>query len=378
MNKTEVAEIRRNFKPGRPCCTRVHGCYVTELGNIASQFNQSFAMMNEDESVLILNTLKKALGGKIGVNLLNLEFPTNHVMHNDEYRFLAKLRDEHLGSEEHIRSLYEKIIAAVELDSDYMILMVHNRYDVPTKRKDNEERDDDASDEVFSYILCAICPVTDTKPALSYKTPENELGNRTMDKLLTKGPVCGFMFPAFDDRTTNLYGAEFYTKDPSEKHEGLIKAVFGVAAPEAAASQKHTFHTIVKETFDSEYDYETAVAVQNQIQGILAAHKEAKVKSVPELSCEDAKSLLKRCKATKDQLQTFQEKYEEAFGADGKVSLSAISDNQRVLATESVVVRISTEGEGQVHTEVRNGKKFIMIEVDDTYGVELNGIALSV
>ena len=81
-------------------------------------------------------------------------------------------------------------------DCNYLILLAHDAYDVPYRGKDDDLQPD-ASDQVFSYLVCAICPVKDGKPALGFFAGENEF-HSCMAKQIVGQPELGFLFPAFD------------------------------------------------------------------------------------------------------------------------------------------------------------------------------------
>lgn len=158
MNEKEVSEIRRRFRPDKSNITRVRACYVNEKREIVSQFEQSLAVTPQEESERILALLKRTLSGTLGKNLIDVEFSTGQVAGSDEHRLLMALRNSSLKDEEAVQALYQKVIGSLSIEGDYLILLTHDTYDVPYRSKDGQ-RQDDASSEVFSYILCSICPV---------------------------------------------------------------------------------------------------------------------------------------------------------------------------------------------------------------------------
>ena len=180
MNEKEVSEIRRRFKADKSSITHIRGCYVNTKGEIVSEFNQSVALMPEDESEKFFSILKKTLSGTVSKNLVDIEFSTQQVLDSDEHKQLMALRDSGLKDDGLIHSFFERMIQSISLDDSYLILLTHDSYDVPYRSKDGE-RQDDASSEVYSYVLCSICPIKETKPALSYDVVENRFRNCLMD-----------------------------------------------------------------------------------------------------------------------------------------------------------------------------------------------------
>ena len=204
MNDKEIGELRRRLRPDRTNITSVYGCYVSDSREILSTFRQSLSICTEDDKELYLGLLKKALSGSQDKNLLDLTFRTQQVADSDEHRLLMKLRETKLADEETLHQFYQTVIESLSVEGHYLILIAHESYDVPFKARDGAALED--GDSVFSYILCAICPVKPSKPALSYCAEEKCF------KLQSPGwsasaPELGFLVPAFDGRRPNIYDA---------------------------------------------------------------------------------------------------------------------------------------------------------------------------
>ena len=267
MNDKEIAELRRRFRADKTSISRIRGAYVNEKREIISEMDQSVAMMTETEADEILSLLKKALSGKVDTNLIDINFTTRQVMESPEHKLLCNLRETALQDEEVIHSFYKKIIDSLEIEGNYMILLAYDCYDVFTYRKDGNK--DDESSEMFRYILCAVCPVKMAKPSLSYYVKENCFRNVVADSVISP-PTLGFMFPAFDNRSTNLYGALYYTRATDNSHKEFTDAVFNAGElPMPAAEQKETFRSVLAdaageftEEFAAEYDPKLPEAVE--------------------------------------------------------------------------------------------------------------------
>ena len=223
MIEKEIAELRRRFRPDRSGVSHVRGCYVNANGEIISQFDQSLGVMTQDENERIFTVLRKTLSGTLGKNLLDIEFETSMVAHGEEHRLLMRLRDSGLEDEEAVQTFFQRVIQSLSIEGNYLILLARDAYDVPFKGKDGD-RFDEGSSEVFTYILCTICPVKQTKPALSYFPQENAFRTLGIDWVVA-APEAGFLFPAFDGRAANLYNALYYTKDITQNQDGLSNTV---------------------------------------------------------------------------------------------------------------------------------------------------------
>lgn len=375
MNEREVGEIRRRFKPERNSFSHIRGCYVNELGHIVSQFDQSLAMMSQDETELFLSVLRKTLSGGLGRNLVDIEFETQQVAYGENHRLLMDLRNSGLKDNAAVQTFFEKVAAAVKLeDCSYLILLVHDTYDVPYRTRGGDKQED-ASDQVYSYILCSICPITETKPALSYYMRENEFHNRQMNQLVS-APEMGFLFPAFDDRATNLYNALCYTRDPSQSHQEFVDAVFGAEAPMPATAQQENFRTVLGEALEEDCSYEVVQAVHDQLREMIAVHKENKEKEPLKLSRGAATGVLRSCGVSAEKAEVFERKFGQTFGEETALSARNLEVKQTELRTPDVVIHVNPDRGDLVKTKVIDGRKYILICADD--GVEVNGVEIKI
>lgn len=229
MNLKEVSELRRRFRMDRNAISRIYGCFVNSSREIVSYIDESMGILPQDEAEKYLNLLKKALSGKLGKNLIDIIFSTEQVADSDEHRLLMALRDSELKDGEIREEFYQKIINSLDLgDSNYLILLAYDTYDVPHKNK-NDEMDADASDAVFSYVVCCVCPVKERKVELGFFPGDNEF--HSCAGQIVAAPELGFLFPAFDDRAANIYNALFYSRKTDEIHQEVIDSVFHTTAP---------------------------------------------------------------------------------------------------------------------------------------------------
>ena len=236
MNQKEVRELKRRFRPDKNAISRIYGCFVDPNRRIISYLDESLGLMPEDEVEKYLNLLKKTLSGTLGKNLIDIVFSTQQVVDSPEHRLLTRLRDTQLEDAEVRQEFYDKVIASLSMDdSRYLILLAHDSYDVPYRGKDDEVQAD-ASDQVFSYLVCCVCPVKERRGELGYFPGDNEF--HSCSSQVVSAPEVGFLFPAFDGRATNLYNALYYARKPDGLHQELIDAVFHTEPPMSAADQR--------------------------------------------------------------------------------------------------------------------------------------------
>lgn len=371
MNEKEISEIRRRFRPEKNNITALRGCYVNSQGEIISEFNQSLALTPQEEAENILAILKRTLSGTLGKNLLDITFATEQVVDSDEHRLLMALRNSSLKDEEAVQAFYQRVMQSVNLEGNYLILLTHDTYDVPYRSKDGENQAD-ASSEVYSYLLCSICPVKMTKPVLSYYANDNMFHNRTANWIVA-APELGFLFPAFDDRSANIYNALYYSRNLEENHERFVDTVFHSSIPMPAAVQKETFEAILEDTLAEECSYEVVQAVHEHLCEMIEEHKERKEPEPLVISKGIVKNVLQTCGVDEACVNAFDEKYDEGFGADTDINPQNIVDSKQFeLRTPNVTIRVSPERSDLIETRMIDGAKYILIRADE--GVEVNGV----
>ena len=372
MTEKEIAEIRRRYRKEKSNITRICGCFVNEKKEIISELDQSVGLMPVDDADALLSTLKKTLSGNIGRNLIEIEFSTNQVDNSEEHRLLSGLRDTALKDKELVAKLYEKIISSYEYDGNYMIMVAHDRYDVFKYSADGEKGE---SGEMFSYIICAVCPIKPGKTSLSYYVPGNCFRTVCADTMLCS-PELGFMFPAMIDGGANIYGALYYTKDLCNSHDGVVDALFDSALPMPAAEQKETFGSVLREAMEEDCSMKVVRSVYNQMNRMIEEHKEQKIEEPLVMSCDDAASMLRRCGVPETRVETFEEKYTSEFGENTEINPKNVAVPRMQVKTPEVTIKVSPGCGELVETRIIDGVRYILVRADKD--VQVNGIDINI
>lgn len=375
MNQREFGELRRRLRPEKTTITHIVGCYVNEKKEITSRFDQSIGVLPQEEGEKVLALLRKALSGNLGKNLLDITFTTAQVMEGEAHKNLMTLRNEGTKDEALLESFYEKVAASVHMETGFVILLASDAYDVPFKGKDDEEMAD-ASETVFRYILCAICPVKLSKPALTYTINAGEFHNRAVDYVVGS-PELGFLFPAFDDRAANIYNAAFYTRDASQDHEDFIKAIFDAEAPMPANMQKESFSSLLGLSLDEECSMDTVQAVRGQFCAMIQEHKESKEPEALIIPKGTVKGVLVSCGISEDKLELFDREYDAAFGEGADLNPKNVVDPKKMeVKTPDVTIKVNPDRPDLVQTRMLDGARYILIRAEE--GVEVNGIPIQI
>ena len=375
MIDKEIGEIRRHLRRDRSAITHLYGCYVNDNKEIITSFRQYTALMPENESDKYFALLRRTLSGGLGRNLIDLSFKTSQVAGSPEHKLLMDLRESKLQDEELLATFFQKIIDSVVLEGGYLILLGCDSYDVPFKGKD-DIASRDQSDEVYTYLICTICPVKQTKANLHY-VPEEKLFHDGAMNQMVSSPALGFLFPAFNDRATDIYSALYYTHDVSVSQDALIEALFNVPVPKPAAEQKKSFEALLTTSLGEECSLDVVQTVHDQISQRIELHKEAKVPEPLLIGKEEVKEVLASCHVSDAAMAKFSVSYDEAFGFEADLHPKNIIDNKHFeLKTPDVVIKVDPARSDLIETRVIGGVKYIMICADED--VEVNGVSISI
>lgn len=373
MNKKEIAEIKKQFTQDRCVITRICGCYVDGEKNKKTELKEAFLSLPEEEIFKYFHIFKKALSGTIGKNLINMEFPRETEEPGGTQNFLMQLKQSVLKDDALLEEFYDKVIESYYSVENYLILLIHGVYDVPGKAADGEEMFD-ASDEVYEHILCCICPVTLSKPGLAYDEESNSFRTRICDRVVDM-PDVGFLFPAFQDRSADIHSLLYYASKPEDLRFDFVESVLGCQVPLSAGGQKETFQAIVEETLGEECEYEVVKNIHEKLNEMIEEKKDE-----PEpvlLDRAEVKRLLEYSGVEEEKLSGFDEMYTAAAGEDAQfVATNLANTRQFEIKTPDVTIKVNPERTDLVQTRVLNGRKCLVIELNDQ--VEVNGIQVRV
>ena len=374
MNKKEISELKKQFTPERNVIHRVCGCYVDGEKNIILKSKEAFPSLPEEDAFKYFDIFRKTLSGTLGKNLLNMAFPLEQESEGGTQEFLMRLRKSELKDDALLEQFYQNIIDSYDYGLNYYIILIYGVYDVPGKSTDGAEMFD-ASDAVYDYLLCCICPVNLSKAALGYNPVSNHMEDRNRDWVVD-APAKGFLFPAFNDRQTDIHNVLYYTKNVDDLQEDLIANVLGASSlPLAAGSQKETFNTLLEESLGDDCSYETVKNIHETIHEMIEQNKEN-----PEpllLGKQDVKHILEKNDVEDEKIETFEKKFDERFddtpGNHTTMLASNITNTRSFdIKTPDVVIKVNPQRADLIETQVIDGRKCIVITINDE--LEINGI----
>ncbi len=373
MTRKELNEIKSQYTLEDCGILRLCGCYVDGERNKITQFNENFLNLPEEEKHKYCDIFKKTLSGTPGKNLVDMKFNVDAYADEGARTFLMNLRDSGLKDDRLLNEFYDRIINNYSYVGNYLILLINQVYDIPAVTTDNIEMDD-ASDEVYSYILCSICHVNLSKPGLGYDEEDNNFHDKKQNHMVDV-PDVGFLFPAFNKRSADEDMTLFYTKDVSEFEDGLIDCLLDCAVPLPAKQQKETFTSLVNEALGEEADLEIVKNIHENLEQIIEEKKQESPAPVM-LDKTEMKDLLEKSGVKEEKLENFEEHFEMAAGEHGKLVASNVSSGKKFeVKTPDVVIKINSDKTDIVSTQVIDGRQCLVIQIDER--LEVNGISVN-
>lgn len=318
MRKKDILELKKRLKKDYCTFTKMCGCYVNGEKNVILKFRETFLNLDEDEFHKYMEIAKKVLSGTIGNNILELNFPVNEEYINESQIALMKLKNSKLKDDALLDEFYDTIIDNYDYTGNVLILLFHDAYDVITKTKDNAKLDE--SEEVYEYVLCAICPVSLSEPGLRYCEEDNRISARIRDWVV-EVPTHGFVFPAFIDRSTDVNSIMYYTKNAKDPHYELMENALGCYSKQTATIQKETFQSIIKGSLGD--DEQKAEKIFMEVQENLNAMIEEFNATYEDVDCEpiilskdDIQTLMLECGVPEEATAKIEKAYVESFEDD--------------------------------------------------------------
>ncbi len=402
MNKRDVMELRRRFKKDNCTISRLAGCYVDAYKNKLLTFNENFLNLPEDEFYKYMDLAKKTLGGTIGNNLLELEFPGEEEEPGGRQQFYMGLKSSDLKNEDLLERLYDLVIENYTHTGNYLILVFKDTYDIMSRTSDNMKLDE--SEEVYEYILVSICPVDLSKPGLGYREDENRIGSRIRDWIVG-APETGFLFPAFNDRGADIHRVDYYIRDAKDSHPEFIEEVLGCGVRRTATELKQTFQAIIRSAYGQDEDKARVVlsdiseSIGNRVEE-LRADADMGVTSGAPIVLDDrviseildendvkgapAQTIRDICHDEfADEtplLETLVNEKELEKGRQEKRERELVKENARLKeilsvtnADGGVIVKVDPSVEGRISSRIIDDQKFVLIPVADDETLVING-----
>lgn len=373
MTDKELREIKRRFRPERSNVPRIVGCFVNETGQIIARIAQSLTLGESIVSEKLLGTMKKALSGSLGTNLTEIAFSTRQVTDSEEHKLLMGLVKSELRDPDLLERFYAAVIESAGLDSNYVILLANDIYDVPSFSKDGERAE---SESVHSYIVAAICPIKSIPEMLTFRESDSLFHALGISGVLS-APELGFMFPTFEDRRTNIYNALYYTRNLADNSPAFVERMFAAEPTMPPKAQSAAFSDCLSDALSEECSFELVRSVHAQIEEMVEAHKESRDEEPLLFTKATVKTILENCGVAESKVEALGERFDESFGKNASLSPKNVVSTKRFeVKTPDVSIKVAPDRRDVISTQTLGGTKYVMIRV--TGPVEVNGINIEI
>lgn len=370
MNKKEVLEIKKLFTTDKCCISRICGCYVDGNKNKVTTFKDAFLSLPEEEEFKYFSLFRSSLSGTLGKNLINMEFPTDAEESGGTQNFLMELKESGFDDDELLDMFYNKVIDNYDYAENYLILLVLGSYDIPKRTSDGMENDDISSEYVYQHILCSICPVKLSKEGLCYNAATNSIENRIRDWIV-QAPEHAFLFPAFNERNTDIHGLLYFSKNAENIRPEFIDGMLGCTTPMTSKGQKATFSEIITESLGDSCNFETIKTIHENLTAFVDERKEQPEPVVFDKT--DVKKVLEHSGVENEKLESFDTSYDQTAGSRTSfMAANVVNPRSFDIKAPDVVVKVSPDRTDLVETREIDGRTYLMIELTDN--VEVNGI----
>ena len=376
MNKKEVAEIRKNFTDSSGFFTLNHilTAYVDPQKNILCKDNKLYSLIPEDEGAVMLESLKKILGGSLGKNLTEYGFPNEEYAEdgaqNDHYAAVkGKLEDEVSCDK-----LLTRIVNNMEYEMAYTVIIGYCSYSVMTRDK-NDESYDDAAEE-YNFIAAAICPVNTGDDGLMFDRENSSIVKKAnTDLIISRTPTDGFFFPVFSDRSPDVNRVMYYTKTPKKPNISVVENVLGCNFVMTCQSEKETFQQVLTDVVGDELSYTVITQVNEALRDIVTSSKNET--EMPLIDDNKLHGILFDAGVSSEKLDALPAVFKEKVGEADGLTAENLVENKMVLATPEITINISREAAEKVRTSVIGGRRCLVIDLDDP-SISINGLVTDV
>lgn len=188
INREDMLELTRRMTLKRNCFSRIAGAYLDEEGFVEGTFNTHFQKLSLKDQQRNLEIAKAVPFSDTNVQLREYLFEEADRGPGSMWQTLMALKDCELKNDALLDVVYEIFGEKYQAEGEYAVYFFYGSYDVPLKAKDKESLRE--SEEVYSFIICTISPVSgDYEPGK---------------------PECGFLFPAFKDRSGDIHRIDVF------------------------------------------------------------------------------------------------------------------------------------------------------------------------
>lgn len=375
MNRKELSEIRNHFNSEAKYFTmdRVLTAFIDSQRNVRGVCLRNASSIASPESQILFDTMKKVLNTSLGKQSTELPFRNHAYGEDGAQTFLTALLQSELRNEETALQFLGKLAETLDSDAPYAVIAAFCQYDPPRKNK-MDELDAENSDQVFRYLVTALCPIAKTEGTLVYNQFDDEiLRQENKNAVISKAPMDGFFFPVFSDRATDVHHVLYYTKTPNSPNEKLVDAFLECDVESTIEDEQSDMKQVLGTLLGDDLTYETVTAVNEKLEQIVAKNKTDD--SPTEVTGRMLHRMLSEAGVPEEKLERTEEVFADTVGTTLKPE--RLVAPKTVIKTPEIIVNVKNAAKDKVRLDTVNGRHCMIIELDDAV-IEVNGYDLKV
>lgn len=374
MNKKETSEIKKNFtdKSGFFIMERVLTAFIDAEKNLRYHQVNSCLTMPVAEHDVYDETLKKVLNTNVGKSFVEYEFPNEDYDEGKPQYILYSLLKSELKDETVCEDFLNHIANNIAYEGPFAVVTAYCCYTIRKKNKNDEFAD--GEDEIYRYLLTAICPVNTTTDGFVFDSFNNEITKKVNTELIiSKAPSDGFLYPVFSNRSTDINHVMYYTKSAGKPNISIIEDILGCTFVMSAENEKENFRSILKSVVGDDLDYTLINTVNEKLREVAEDNKDDTDKTV--IDNTHLKNILSEIGVPQERVQMVEPVYEQVCGT-APLTVSNLVENKTVLSSPGITVNIKSSAADKVRTSVIDGRRCLLIDIDDPT-IEINGLPVT-
>ena len=374
MNKKETAEIKKNFsdKSGFFIMERVLTGFIDAEKNLRCHTVNSCLTMPVEEHDVYDETLKKVLNTNVGKSFLEYEFPNEAYEEGKPQEILYSLLKSELKDETVCENFLNHIANNIAYEGPFAVITAYCVYTI--RRKDKNDEFAEGEDEIYRYLLTAICPVNTGSDGFVFDSFNNEISKKINTELIiSKAPSDGFLYPVFSNRSPDVNHVMYYTRSASKPNVSVVEDVLGCTFVMSAENEKSSFQSILKSVVGDDLDYMVIKSVNEKLQEVADENKDDTDRTV--LDDIKLRDILTDIGVAQERVDMVEPVFEKVCNKT-PLTVSNLVENKTVLAAPGITVNIKPSAADKVRTSVVDGRRCLLIDIDDPT-IEINGLPVT-
>ena len=374
MNKKETSEIKKNFsdKSGFFIMERVLTGFVDAEKNVRYHKVNPCVTMSVEEHDVYDETLKKVLNTNVGKNFCEYEFPNEAYEEGKPQEILYSVLKSELKDEVVCENFLNHIANNIAYTGPFAVITAYCVYTIRKKDKNDEFAEGD--DELYRYLLTPICPVNTSSDGFVFDSFNNEITKKLNTELIiSKAPSDGFLYPVFSNRSSDINHVMYYAKSASKPNTSIVEDVLGCSFIMSADSEKSSFQSILKTVVGDDLDYMVIKTVNEKLQEVAEESKDDTDNAV--IDNTKLKGILTDIGVPQERVEMTDPVFEKVCG-NTPLTVSNLIEKKTVLTSPGITVNIKPDAADKVRTSVVDGRRCLLIDIDDPT-IEINGLPVT-